>query len=190
MKKSHELKFALTVASLALLLVGCSTQQASQQQPYAPAPTTDQTQQQPAANAPVPAVNIPVPTLSPYDVMTASNPTLGPIFVSGNGMTLYTYSKDAKDKSNCYDVCATNWPPLLTSDTPKIAKNLIASKFGVTIRTDGDKQVTFEGMPLYFWIKDAKPGDTTGQGVGGVWSVYKIGSDDLVDLNATSTKAK
>jgi len=113
------------------------------------------------------------------DVMVKNNPTLGNIFTDGNGMTLYTYANDTKDASTCYGTCALNWPALLVSQSPKIASDLIASKFSVVIRTDGSKQAAFEGMPLYYFARDVKPGDTNGQGIGGVWSVYKVASDDL-----------
>ena len=154
----QKLKLLLILGVLSISLTGCTWQKAPQQ----PATTAVQ------------------PAISQIDVMITNNSTLGNIFTDGKGMTLYTYSKDTKDTSTCYGVCATNWPPLLVSDTPKIAENLIASKFGVTVRTDGSKQVTFEGMPLYHWAKDTKAGDTTGQGIGGIWFVYKVASDDLI----------
>lgn len=120
------------------------------------------------------------------DVMVADNPTYGKIFVDGNGMTLYTYIKDTPGVSTCYNTCAVNWPPLIENSSLKIGSNLISDKFSIIVRTDGTKQVAFEGMPLYYWLKDEKPGDANGQGVGGVWYVYKIASDDLM---ATPTPA-
>lgn len=124
------------------------------------------------------------------DVMVTNNPAFGEILTDGNGMTLYTYSKDTKDTSTCYGTCAVNWPPLLVKNDPKIASDLIVSKFNVITRTDGGKQIAFKGMPLYYWIKDAKPGDATGQDVGGVWFVYKVGADDLSKGSAPSSNTK
>lgn len=120
------------------------------------------------------------PAVRSTDVMAGNNPANGKIFVDGNGMTLYTFSKDTPGVSTCYDVCATNWPALQVSAFPKIGSSLIPGKFSVITRTDGTKQVAFEGMPLYYYVKDVKPGDINGQGVGGVWSIYRIAPDDFM----------
>lgn len=92
----------------------------------------------------------------------------GPALVDSKGMTLYTYDKDSEGKSVCYDKCAVNWPPLMA---PAGAK--AEGKYSVVPRTDGSHQWAYNGMPLYTWIKDAKPGDATGDGVGGVWTLAK-----------------
>jgi predicted lipoprotein with Yx(FWY)xxD motif len=76
-----------------------------------------------------------------------------------DGMTLYTFDKDAAGKSACNGPCAVNWPPLLASDD---AKN--TGDYGIIARDDGKKQWTYKGKPLYTWIKDQKPGDKTGDG--------------------------
>jgi predicted lipoprotein with Yx(FWY)xxD motif len=80
------------------------------------------------------------------------------------------YTKDDPGISNCYDACAAAWPPLLTQADPVLPANL-PGVLGTTPRTDGTTQVTCNGMPLYCWQKDQKPGDTTGQNAGGVWFI-------------------
>ncbi len=87
---------------------------------------------------------------------------------SDNYMTLYTFTKDSEGVSNCYDACAEKWPPHLAEywDSPR-------APFSTIDRKDGKKQWAKDGMPLYFWIKDAKKGDTTGDGVGGVWKAAR-----------------
>jgi predicted lipoprotein with Yx(FWY)xxD motif len=95
---------------------------------------------------------------------------LGPILTDGTGRTLYMFTKDAPGLSTCYDQCASAWPPLL-SDTAPALPNGVPGVLGSTPRTDGSSQVTYNGMPLYYWVKDQQPGDTTGQNVGGVWFV-------------------
>lgn len=86
---------------------------------------------------------------------------------ANNGMTLYTFDKDSAGVSVCYDDCAINWPPYLAEsgeDMPGLS----------TIdRKDGKKQWAKDGMPLYFWVGDAEPGETNGDGVGGVWHVAR-----------------
>lgn len=90
------------------------------------------------------------------------------ILVNEKGMTLYTFDKDDGGVSACYDKCATNWPPLLAAADAKAE-----GEWTLVDRKDGAKQWAYDGKPLYLWAKDAKPGDTTGDGVNGVWHTAK-----------------
>ncbi len=109
-------------------------------------------------------------TVSSPQVQTSEDPSLGTILTS-QGMTLYRFAQDEADVSNCYDQCAANWPPLLASSGEPTAGEGLSGQLGVIERTDSGRQVTYNGQPLYFFIKDSKFGDTTGQGVGDVWFV-------------------
>ena len=95
------------------------------------------------------------------------------VLVNAHGMTLYLYTPDKPNKSTCYGQCAKAWPPLLVPKGTTVPATMrgIKGKFGVAVRTGGARQLTFDGAPLYLWYKDKKPGDMTGQGVGGVWWV-------------------
>jgi predicted lipoprotein with Yx(FWY)xxD motif len=86
-------------------------------------------------------------------------------------MTLYLFTQDTPNTSNCYTACATAWPPLLTSGAPTAGSGVTAAMLGTTKRTDGSTQVTYNGWPLYYWANDKKPGDVTGENVQGVWFV-------------------
>jgi predicted lipoprotein with Yx(FWY)xxD motif len=90
-------------------------------------------------------------------------------------MTLYMYDPDAGGTPTCYDACATAWPPLVTSGAPTAAGQAEANLLTTAARTDGTTQVVYNKWPLYFWQKDTKPGDVTGQAVGGKWWV--VGPD-------------
>jgi predicted lipoprotein with Yx(FWY)xxD motif len=92
----------------------------------------------------------------------------GAALVDAKGMTLYTFDKDEGGKSACNGKCAENWPPL-TAD----AGGTAAANYSIVTREDGTKQWAYKGKPLYTWIKDAKPGDTTGDGVRDVWHIAK-----------------
>lgn len=94
---------------------------------------------------------------------------LGTILVSPDGFTLYAFAADVAGESTCYDSCANNWPAV-PADTA-IGSDLDASLFGSAPRTDGSEQLTINGQPLYRFAPDGQPGDTKGQGVGGVWFV-------------------
>jgi predicted lipoprotein with Yx(FWY)xxD motif len=107
------------------------------------------------------------------DGVQAAESDLGTILVDPEGFTLYIFTMDAGGESTCYESCAATWPPV-PGDTP-IGADLDASLFGTTARTDGTEQLTVNGQPLYRYSPDANPGDTTGQGVGGVWFV--VGTD-------------
>jgi predicted lipoprotein with Yx(FWY)xxD motif len=94
---------------------------------------------------------------------------MGKILVDEHKMTLYTFDKDEPNQSNCYDKCAQNWPPLAAP-----ADATAEGEWSVVERTDGTKQWAYDGKPLYLWIQDKAPGDTTGEGKGdGTWHVAK-----------------
>ena len=91
------------------------------------------------------------------------------VLTGSNGMTLYTFDKDADGKSMCNGPCANNWPPLYAMDSDKASGD-----FGIITRDDGKKQWALKGKPLYYWSKDQKPGDKTGDGfLNGAWHVAK-----------------
>ena len=92
------------------------------------------------------------------------------MLVGPNGMTLYTLDRDTSGsgKSVCNGPCATNWPPLMAADNDQASGDYM-----VITRDDGKKQWAMKGKPLYYWIKDTKPGDKTGDGVQGVWHIVK-----------------
>jgi len=97
-------------------------------------------------------------------------PKLGSVLVGPKGMTLYMFTKDTADTSNCYDKCAENWPPLTVKSADELVGTPnIPGKFGTTERKDGTLQVTYNGMPLYYWKDDKARGDTLGENVGKVW---------------------
>lgn len=89
------------------------------------------------------------------------------VLVGRNGMTLYTFDRDTTlGKSACNGPCAAAWPPLAA---PAGAKPL--GDWSILTRDDGSRQWAYKGKPLYFWSKDAKPGERSGDGVNNVWHV-------------------
>jgi predicted lipoprotein with Yx(FWY)xxD motif len=104
-----------------------------------------------------------------------STNALGQFLTAYNGMTLYTFTKDSVGTSTCYGGCAQKWPAYTvpSADAINVPANLEATNIGTIVRADGSIQVTYHGMPLYFWANDQQPGDTGGQGVGNVWFVAK-----------------
>ena len=95
----------------------------------------------------------------------------GGMLVGPNGMTLYTFDRDTagSGKSVCNGQCATNWPPLMATDADKPMGDYM-----VITRDDGKKQWAMKGKPLYYWAKDTKAGDMTGDGVANnSWHIIK-----------------
>lgn len=106
------------------------------------------------------------------DTKTASG--LGTILVDEKGRTLYLFLADKKNKSNCQGDCAKAWPPLLSKGEAKAGKDVDKKLLGITKRSGGDEQVTYNGHPLYYYAGDKKPGQTNGQNLdqfGAEWYV-------------------
>ena len=107
---------------------------------------------------------------------------LGRILVDSKGITLYDFVKDKGMTSACYGACAALWPPLLTKGKPVAGPGVRASLLGTTKRTGGKLEVTYGGHPLYYFVTDKKPGQTTGQGVnqfGGPWWVLSAAGKEI-----------
>lgn len=100
-------------------------------------------------------------------VDTASDSEHGPHLVDGDGMSLYLFEADERGPSTCYEKCADAWPPLLTQDRAVAEGKLDPALLGAIKREDGSRQVTYNGWPLYYFVKDEAPGDTSGQDVEG-----------------------
>lgn len=93
---------------------------------------------------------------------------VGNYLADGNGITLYSYTRDEKNISNCIEGCAVNWPPFY-ADPAAVIQGCDSNDFATITRTDGRHQTTYKGMPLYYFKNDKYPGDTFGHGIGDVW---------------------
>jgi predicted lipoprotein with Yx(FWY)xxD motif len=101
--------------------------------------------------------------------------SLGETLVDAQGRTLYAFKADKGGKSACNAGCVENWPPLTVTGAIKLAPGLDNDDFKTITRDDGTTQVTDYGQPLYTFAGDSAPGDTHGDGVGGVW--YAVGNE-------------
>jgi predicted lipoprotein with Yx(FWY)xxD motif len=114
-------------------------------------------------------------------VAVAKSP-LGRILVDSKGITLYDFPPDKGTASVCYGACAALWPPLIASGKPVAGPGVRASLLGTTRRKDGKLEVTYNGHPLYYFVSDRKPGQTTGQGLnqfGGPWWVLSPAGKEI-----------
>jgi predicted lipoprotein with Yx(FWY)xxD motif len=89
------------------------------------------------------------------------------ILTDAKGMVLYTFAKDTPGQSACAGQCAANWPPLVAA-----ADAEPSGDWTIITRADGTRQWAHQGRPLYAFVKDAKPGERSGDGLaGGAWKV-------------------
>jgi predicted lipoprotein with Yx(FWY)xxD motif len=111
----------------------------------------------------------------------ANEGDLGKILVDAQGRTLYLFQKDTGTTSECTGACAVNWPPLV-SGKPTEGGGVDASLVGTTNRSDGKRQVTYNGHPLYHFQGDKQAGDTNGEGLnafGGSWYALSSAGDQV-----------
>jgi predicted lipoprotein with Yx(FWY)xxD motif len=113
---------------------------------------------------------------------------LGNIVVNAKGRSLYLFAKDSGSQSACLGACAANWPPLRAGGKPTIGSGLKSSLVGLTMRSDGASQVTYNGHPVYLFVGDKSAGQTSGQGVnafGGSWYVLSPAGDQITTSVST-----
>jgi predicted lipoprotein with Yx(FWY)xxD motif len=117
-------------------------------------------------------------------VVKFTSSDFGDILTDAEGNTLYLFTKDTGTTSVCETGCVDTWPPLTVTGTPT-GDGVDADDLGTTTRTDGRTQVTFYGHPVYHYAPDTKPGDTNGQGVGGIWFVIDKEGNAVKDTAAS-----
>ena len=150
MKRKLTVLIVAAPLALALVAVGCGSSgsgSASSSAPYGSAATPS------AANAAAGAATV-----------GGADSSLGRIVADGKGRTLYLFEKDHNHRSACYGQCATYWPPLLTHGKPLARGGASQSLLGTTRRANGGQQITYAGHPVYRFVNDTKPGQTTGEG--------------------------
>lgn len=107
-------------------------------------------------------------------VGSAASAKFGTVLTGPNGMTLYTHAGDTATSSTCTGSCAATWPPLTTTGQATLGTG-VTGQLGTVTRDDGTTQVTYNGLPVYYWQGDTKAGDVTGDGVEG-FAVAKVGA--------------
>jgi predicted lipoprotein with Yx(FWY)xxD motif len=159
----------LAILALSAALAACGGSTGTAPETTSPAVTEGS----PPASATAPAASVTPPSATQesaaVDLMTATS-SAGEIVVDAKGMSVYFFTKDVKDSgtSACTDACLAAWPPVTTAaETPQVEG--VTGTVGTITTPDGAKQVTLNGLPLYYFAKDTKAGDILGQGVNDVW---------------------
>jgi predicted lipoprotein with Yx(FWY)xxD motif len=170
MNKRLSLLLASTGLLLALSIAAACSSSSSTTTPtatHAAASATQASSATPAKTAtPKASAAAASPAAASVTVLTASNATLGKtILVNSAGLTLYTYAKDTSGTSSCTGSCATVWPPLSPGNGTPTGGTGVTGTLATITRSDGTKQVTYNGKPLYTFQSDGSAGTATGDGV-------------------------
>jgi predicted lipoprotein with Yx(FWY)xxD motif len=157
------LNLVVALSSVLLIAAACGGGQPTTA-PTQAAPPTQATTAAPMSEAPTDA---PASTAADATVLAEEVGDAGTILVDGaTGLTLYLFTDDEKDSgaSACNEGCIAAWPALTVEEgqTPTGGPGVDAAKLGTITRDDGDIQVTYDGLPLYFFAQDTAPGDLTG----------------------------
>jgi predicted lipoprotein with Yx(FWY)xxD motif len=164
MKRSDRItagvRLAALIAAAALLAAACTGAAATAAPSAAP-----------AAPSAAPAASSPAASGAVSQVMVTQDPKLGAHLTGGQGKSLYLLTADSANTATCVAGCATAWPPfeVASSGSVTAGDGLTGALATITRSDDGKLQVTYNGIPLYYFAKDAKAGDINGQGVKGVW---------------------
>lgn len=116
----------------------------------------------------------------------------GTYLTGASGRALYLWVADSNGRSNCSGSCATNWPPVIVASTPKTSGAAIATDLGTITRSDGSKQLTYRGHPLYYFAGDGEAGETNGQGsdgFGALWWLVSPAGTAITSKSSSSSGA-
>ena len=178
-------RFAAAAVPLILILAACSggatptpagPSAATPSQPLASTPPSQPVASTPAASTgtgPSPSAA----TAETYELkVAAGSGSVTNYLTAEEGKTLYLFAKDTADsgKSACgAGPCLENWPPLVVESLDQVKPDSgVTGAVAVITRDDGTKQVTYKGMPLYYFAGDKAAGDTNGATIPN-WSVAK-----------------
>src|ERR1700744_1679672 len=126
-------------------------------------------------------------------VITTATSSGATFLVTSSGQAVYLWAKDTSGMSACTGACAGAWPPVTATGTVTASGSAKASDIGTITRSDGTKQVTYDGHPLYTFSGDSGPGTATGQGSDGFgakwWLVAPSGSDVTASVSSFTAAA-
>jgi predicted lipoprotein with Yx(FWY)xxD motif len=140
---------AAALIGVAVLVAACGSSGSSSSS----APAASAAQSSTGSSAPATGVSI-----------GTAKGSIGTYLTGRSGRALYLWAADSSGKSSCSGACASTWPPLITKASPTASGGAMSADLGMITRSDGSKQVTYKGHPLYYYAADTGPGMTKGQG--------------------------
>jgi predicted lipoprotein with Yx(FWY)xxD motif len=138
-----------------------------------PTPTTAASTASAATAAATTPVTITGPAAAGEVTVLVGDSDLGQVLTAADGKTVYLFVPDAQGAPTCTGSCVQTWPPLIVDDRSEVTagEGVDASLLGTVEHPAAGTQVTYNRWPLYHFAGDSAPGDTSGQGQGGVWYV-------------------
>jgi predicted lipoprotein with Yx(FWY)xxD motif len=140
-----------------------------------------------------PSAAAPASSAASSTVITTKTSSGGAFLTNGAGRAIYLFMADSTGKSTCDGACAAAWPPVIAAGQPTASGGAQASDLGTITRSDGTKQVTYDGHPLYYFVGDTGPGTIKGQGVDGFgakwWLVAPSGSSITTTVTVSGSGA-
>ena len=141
----------------------------------------------PASSAP--AAGSPASASATGTVITTEAGSAGAFLTSGSGRTVYLWAKDGTNMSACSGACAAAWPPVTATGKLTATGGAKASDLGTITRSDGTKQVTYDGHPLYYFVGDSAAGQTNGQGSDNFGAKWWLVGASGAEITGTDTAA-
>jgi predicted lipoprotein with Yx(FWY)xxD motif len=141
----------------------------------------------PASSAP--AAGSPASASATGTVITTEAGSAGAFLTSGSGRTVYLWAKDGTNMSACSGACAAAWPPVTATGKLTATGGAKASDLGTITRADGTKQVTYDGHPLYYFVGDSAPDQTSGQGSDSFGAKWWLVAPSGAQITGTDTAA-
>jgi predicted lipoprotein with Yx(FWY)xxD motif len=141
----------------------------------------------PASSAAAPASSASASTTG--TVITTQAGSGGAFLTNASGRAVYLWAKDGMNMSDCSGACASAWPPVPATGTLTAAGSAKASDLGTITRSDGTKQVTYDGHPLYYFVGDSGPGKTAGQGSDAFGAKWWLVAPSGAQITGTDTAA-
>ncbi len=172
MRRSSTGVLGVLAIAVAIVLAGCG----GGSKPSASTGTSSTSSNTSSASSVTSSTTSTAAAAGPTVVSTKSNAVLGTTILAAGQkkLTVYMFAADHGASSACYGACAGAWPPVTTTGSPKAQGGASAAKLGTINRTDGTKQVTYAGHPLYYYTPDTAEADISGQGInsfGALWYV-------------------
>jgi predicted lipoprotein with Yx(FWY)xxD motif len=122
-------------------------------------------------------------------VITAQAGSAGAFLTNASGRTVYLWAKDGMNMSDCSGACAAAWPPVPATGTLTATGGAKASDLGTITRSDGSKQVTYDGHPLYYFAGDSAAGQANGQGSDSFGAKWWLVAPSGTKITASDTAA-
>lgn len=169
-------------SAVALLAAGCGGSSSSSTKSTSAASNSPYSETQTSSTAASTTSSTSTPASSAVLIVSKQDKNDTILAAGPKRRTVYLFEGDHGSTSACSGACAQVWPPVMTTGAPAAHGAAVAADLGTITRSDGTKQVTYKGHPLYFYVKDKDDKDAYGQDInsfGSGWYVLKPSGEKL-----------